>query len=246
MALSPSASEASKLLEAALEQMDGIIQGAKFDHGPVQTSLNKTSVSKVQSPVNEALVNLHSCLLQDDSVHAINIDANSVEFIFNWLRNNLLFDPGQSDSEADRENFQFQISMLNEQLERQNSRITELEHLLSAKNELLRKTEAALEHERSKTEKLQNHENSSTASELSPAGQMNNNTVLRLQSDLSKLKTKCNAYEKENFELRRLLGGDRTPKYLPISSPTHHSPSSSSSTPETEYVPGPAIGNLNC
>ena len=48
-----------------------------------------------------------------------------------------------------------------------------------------------------------------------------NNTVLRLQSDLSKLKTKCNTYEKENFELRRLLGGDRTPKYLPISSPTH-------------------------
>ena len=41
--LSPSASEASKLLEAALQQMDGIIQGAKFDHvGPVQTSLNSS------------------------------------------------------------------------------------------------------------------------------------------------------------------------------------------------------------
>jgi len=46
----------------------------------------------------------------------VNIDANSVEFIFNWLRNNLLFDPGQSDSEADRENLLFQMSMLNEQL----------------------------------------------------------------------------------------------------------------------------------
>ena len=127
--LSPSASEASKLLEAALEQMDGIIQGAKFDHvGPVQTSsnLSKTSctsaTTKIQSPVNEALQNLHSCLLQDDSVHSVNVDANSVEFVFNWLRNNLLFDPGQSDFEADRENFQFQMSMMTEQLERQNAR----------------------------------------------------------------------------------------------------------------------------
>lgn len=236
--LSPSASEASKLLEAALQQMDGIIQGAKFDHvGPVQTSLNSSkgqgSGSKIQSPVNEALQNLHSCLLQDDSVHLVNVDAHSVEFIFNWLRNNLLFDPGQSDFEADRENFQFQMSMLNEQLERQNSRITELEQLLAAKNELLKKTEVALEREQNSS--------SEKANSTSEQQQHPNNTVLRLQSDLSKLKTKCNTYEKENFELRRLLGGDRTPKYLPISSPTHphSSPSPSSSTPETEY--GPAI-----
>ena len=87
---------------------------------------------------------------------------------------------------------------------------------------VLRKTESALERERN---------NDKANSEQQP------NAVLRLQSDLSKLKTKCNTYEKENFELRRLLGGDRTPKYLPISSPTQHSPSPSSSTPETEYVP---------
>lgn len=56
-----------------------------------------------------------------------------------------------------------------------------------------------------------------------------------MQSDLAKLKTKCSTFEKENVELRRLVGGDRTPKYLPI---THHSPSpASSSTPETEHSP---------
>lgn len=83
MALSSPASEASKLLEAALEQMDGIIQGAKFD------------IPQPRSKVSEALRNLHTCLLQDDADGQIaNSDATSIEFIFNWLRNNLMFDPG--------------------------------------------------------------------------------------------------------------------------------------------------------
>lgn len=152
MALSPSASEASKLLEAALEQMDGIIQGAKFDHNP-QHQQRSTS----RSPVSEALRALHTCLLQDDSGadHLANLDAQSIEFVFNWLRNNLLFDPSPLAGQAKEDHFdnssehyQFQIQMLNEQMERQNTRIVELEQLLSAKNELLRKTEAALERER--------------------------------------------------------------------------------------------------
>ena len=54
---------------------------------------------------------------------------------------------------------------------------------------------------------------------------------------MAKLKTRCSTFEKENTELRRLVGGDRTPKYLPLS-PTAHSPSpSSSTTPETEQSP---------
>ena len=57
MDLSPSASEASKLLEAALEQMDGIIQGAKFEI-PAKPASN---------PVSEALRNLHTCLLREDA-----------------------------------------------------------------------------------------------------------------------------------------------------------------------------------
>ena len=91
MALSPSASEASKLLEAALEQMDGIIQGAKFDvpQPPIP------QVSRAKNPISEALRTLHTCLLQDDADRLIaNVDAHSVEFVFNWLRNNLMLDPG--------------------------------------------------------------------------------------------------------------------------------------------------------
>ena len=93
MALSPSASEASKLLEAALEQMDGIIQGAKFDvpQTPIQPQVSRSA----KNPISEALRTLHTCLLQDDADRLIaNVDAHSVEFVFNWLRNNLMLDPG--------------------------------------------------------------------------------------------------------------------------------------------------------
>ena len=91
MALSPSASEASKLLEAALEQMDGIIQGAKFDTPPHQAQ-GRTN----KGPISEALRTLHTLLLQQDDAdrQIANVDAHSVEFIFNWLRNNLMLDPG--------------------------------------------------------------------------------------------------------------------------------------------------------
>ena len=89
MDLSPSASEASKLLEAALEQMDGIIQGAKFEI-PAKNPSN---------PVSEALRNLHTCLLREDAAASQNlasVESQSIEFVFNWLRNNLMFDPGKN------------------------------------------------------------------------------------------------------------------------------------------------------
>ena len=93
MALSPSASEASKLLEAALEQMDGIIQGAKFDvpQPPIQSQVSRSA----KNPISEALRTLHTCLLQEDADRLIaNVDGHSVEFVFNWLRNNLMLDSG--------------------------------------------------------------------------------------------------------------------------------------------------------
>ena len=88
MDLSPSASEASKLLEAALEQMDGIIQGAKFEI-PAKPASN---------PVSEALRNLHTCLLREDASasNLASTEPQSIEFVFNWLRNNLMFDPGKN------------------------------------------------------------------------------------------------------------------------------------------------------
>ena len=150
--------------------------------------------------------------------------------IWNFTRFAILPFQSKEDYDSDRENFQFQLTLLNEQLDRQTTRITELEQLLTAKNELLRKTEAALERERN------NLMTASASSAANESTNQSNNAFLRLQSDVSKLRSKCGTLEKENFELRRLLGGDRTPKYLPIHSPNNqqHSPSPSSSTPETE------------
>ena len=101
MALSPTASEASKLLEAALEQMDGIIQGAKYEV-PQQPQQQQQPVHlhhhhgrAVKNPISEALRTLHTCLLQEDADRLVaTLDSNSVEFVFNWLRNNLMVDPG--------------------------------------------------------------------------------------------------------------------------------------------------------
>ena len=119
---------------------------------------------------------------------------------------------------------------MNEQLDRQSNRISELERLITNKNELLRKTEAALERER----------NSSTAAAsanvVSPQSVPEPN-VLMLQSEVAQLKNRCASLDKENVELRRLLGGDRTPKYLPLSphAAQHQTtPSPMSSTPDAE------------
>jgi len=191
MDLSPSASEASKLLEAALEQMDGIIQGAKFEI-PAKAANN---------PVSEALRNLHTCLLREDASASTlaSVEPESIEFVFNWLRNNLMFDPVQSQ-DAD----------LLEQVDRQVVRIRELEQLIHAKSEMLRQMESALERERN-----------------------SNEPMIRLQADLAQLKTKNQMLEKENNELRRLCGGDRTPKYLPIAAPSPRN-SDSDQSPATE------------
>jgi hypothetical protein len=48
----------------------------------------------------------------------------------------------------------------------------------------------------------------------SSAGRSN---VLPLQAEVAHLRQRCETLEKENSELRKLVGGDRTPKYLPIS-----------------------------
>lgn len=137
----------------------------------------------------------------------------------NNLMNSFIFSGGKEEFEAERENYLFQMSMLNEQLERQNTRISELEELITVKKELLRKTESALERERASNQEIANQAPSN---------------VLILQSEIAQLKNRCLEKEKENLELRRLLGGDRTPKYLPLS-PQHQPPSPLSSTPETEH-----------
>ena len=105
---------------------------------------------------------------------------------------------------------QSQDADLLEQVDRQVVRIRELEQLIHAKSEMLRQMESALERERN-----------------------SNEPMIRLQADLAQLKTKNQMLEKENNELRRLCGGDRTPKYLPIAAPSPRN-SDSDQSPATE------------
>ena len=279
---SPSASEASKLLEAALEQMDGIIQGAKFDmpHQQQQVehqqprqqvhhhqqSYNFQSSRQLPSvgnsaganEVTEALKHLHKCLARDSdqSRNLGNFDKDSVEFVFNWLKNNLVFkgmySNGSSNGngngitsweqadlmameermmqlETEKDNLHLETTVLSEQLDRHAHRIQELEQLLGAKKELLKKAEAALERERNQNNAV-NHQ--------SP-GTNNANSLLIMQSELAQVKARCANYERENGELRRLVEGNRTPRYLPIS--PQQPPSPMSSTPDQETAASPVV-----
>ena len=204
MELSPH-SEASKLLEAALEQMDGIIQGAKFEmpaffddaNGNARSAGNGNDAADpsasvavtapspmplrfgLSSPlpsvsVPEALDQLKLAILNDKNAAAgkgdaslrPHLDGDTVTFLSRWLKNNPYPKSGgirESDydeegdelaleerllhAESERDALGLQASILGEQVGRQTSRLQDMEQLLAAKKELLRKTEMALDRE---------------------------------------------------------------------------------------------------
>ena len=283
MALSPH-SEASKLLEAALEQMDGIIQGAKFempnyfgdvsdgnvtDEGaapnresppmPMPTPTANTCSSPAATAtagaaacggvsdygsnggIPEALEHLKMAILHDRHVFDYSdsgaqsivsrpeLNRETVTFLSRWLKNNpypqtgdgsdghrqlrgVDDDGGDGDTptvvvhledrllhaESERDALQLQASILGEQLERQGMRLHDMEQLLNAKKELLRKTEMALDRER----------------KARTAAEEGNRNL----SELSRLRHRCSTLEKENEELRKICSGNRVPTYLDLPS----------------------------
>jgi hypothetical protein len=273
MDLSPH-SEASKLLEAALEQMDGIIQGAKFEmpnYFPAEEKPSSSTTNggagvfairdiscsplspsspppgqplKSLSPsrfyldgngpitVPEALDQLKLAILNDKngfevSASATNIksrrpllDVETVTFLSRWLRNNpypksAFCDDGEGQrrdhdddqllaledrilhADSERDALTLQLNILGEQTERLGIRLHDMEQLLAAKKELLKKTEMALERERK----------ARTAAEEGN----------RSFGELTRLKKMCSALERENEELRKICAGNKTPKYLNLS-----------------------------
>ena len=271
MDLSPH-SEASKLLEAALEQMDGIIQGAKFEmpayfddangNGSARSVGNGNDVPAADAPapvgvtapspkplrfglssplptvtVPEALDQLKLAILNDKNSFESrdkgelslrpHLDGDTVTFLSRWLKNNpypksaggdhrgIDYDDGEGDplamieerllhAESERDALGLQVSILGEQVGRQTSRLQDMDQLLSAKKELLRKTEMALDRERT----------ARTALEES-------NGHL---GELTRLRKRCSELERENEELRKICTGNRTPRLLNLS-PTMGSPS---------------------
>jgi len=85
-------SEASRMLEAALEQMDGIIQGAKyelpqFDNFNIQDS-NYNPPMAATLPVRDALRNLKQSILSSPGNVLSHADTDTRDFLYNWLKNN--------------------------------------------------------------------------------------------------------------------------------------------------------------
>ncbi len=231
-------SEASKLLEAALEQMDGIIQGAKYDipnYSELQSNGHNSSSSgdarrqtaamqTAPSPsarrrqICEALKTLRGAILDANEAELTGVvteaDQETARFLAHWLQNNPPHPRSRGQEEEDdsvlfrleerlvrleseRDAAGLSATMAREQLERQESRMADLEQLLEAKKELLRKTEAALERERQARKALE---------EENPH-----------YSEIAHLKGRCAELELENQELRKICGGNRTPRYLPLS-----------------------------
>ena len=186
-------SEASKLLEAALQQMDGIIQGARFD------SMNELNGNGIQhSDINnvvDSMKALKSSIIKNGSQKPPLGSEDVCDFLSRWLRspsNNL---DDLIRTEAERDSLALERNSLRDQCVRQGARIVELEQLLAAKKELLKKTEQALERERNK-------------------GPVSPNSAL---AELIPMRNRVSALEQENAELRRIIGGNKSPRYVNIS-----------------------------
>jgi len=204
--------EASRLLEAALQQMDGIIQGAKFEI-PNYEDRREEEESEASRALADAVRNLKVAIVDADQKDLArlkaNLDADTAGFLGRWLTTNQ--QPASSAHEASRaaaadaqvEVMRGQLEAVQEERDRQGRRLADLEQLLAAKKELLRKTEQALDRERNARASMEARLSAPT----SPA-------------EASHLRAKMAELEAENRELRRLVGGERTPRYLPLSSPS--------------------------
>lgn len=169
--------EASKMLEAALQQMDGIIAGT-------QQELKKLSISECSSSapasVKDALDQLQS------TIELVGADKREV---YSWVLALIGMpevDERMQRLESDKDSLQMQVSILMDQIDAQTEKISDLERGLSERSYQLQRSEETLQKEmlsRSSAETRQ----------------------LELLSDLSSLKLRYAALEKENLEMRGQL-----------------------------------------
>ena len=233
-------SEASKLLEAALLQMDGIIQGTKYDagaeaangRGARESSLSgydnggrffhstgspdpPVSLSDALAILQEAIVKNHT-----DPINLSPRDVELAQFIYFWLEQTNAKGPERVDEsdqvllKKEKDSLRLEVSLLHQQLEEKNQHLLQLEQALHDKH-------SSPEHK----------------------------AMIMLNSELSQFKAEVERLEKENAELRNLCSGGRVPRYLPLSpqmpqtNPRHRkhplasSPSDNDASPTTETPP---------
>ncbi|XP_076161418.1 liprin-beta 1 isoform X2 [Ptiloglossa arizonensis] len=132
--LTKNSSEASKMLEAALLQMDDIISG-------VCTESNNEGSTEWKDSVKEATRNLISAIKNAPSPPSAP-DAATTEILLQWMQPERL-----RKSENERGALCMEVSVLSEQVDAQSTKIQELESILREKKDSLRRMEEALQKE---------------------------------------------------------------------------------------------------
>ena len=244
--------EASKLLEAALEQMDGIIQGTRYEppsnshhhcltendsfnlnfqsnhhHGFSSSSTEGSELSEAMRRMQIAIQNVS---LDHQQVVKLSIrDKDVEESILNWIearRASEGYTNSRHRTNESKNNHEYNHSQMKDRLAQmedenlgfkeqvtvQNEQIVELEKKLKKVQEQMRNRndEEQVAVETTADNGCGDALNTSTASAAPSAA---------LQSELIQLKNRCSDLEKQNVELRKVCGGNRTPRYLDLNNP---------------------------
>ena len=240
--------EASKMLEAALEQMDGIIQGTKYDHpstvnqqncsttndlnlnlSNLHTNFRSASSSSAQPNVSElldAMKRLHLAIqnIPEDTCLRLSVRERDIEdSIFNWIEGRRRAE-GIGREFDDMRNFNYEFSGLEERIMKLKDENHGLKEQVNVKNGHISELEKTIldvsngKHcQPGDSTKLERTLNVTDGLDTGCGDAVNTSThSTAIQAEHIQLKNRCSDLEKENLELRKLCGGNRTPKYLDL------------------------------
>uniref|UniRef100_A0A4W4EA46 SAM domain-containing protein n=1 Tax=Electrophorus electricus TaxID=8005 RepID=A0A4W4EA46_ELEEL len=186
-------SDASDMLAAALEQMDGIIAGSKvLDYS--------NGIFDCQSPTSPFMGSLRALHLLEDLRGVLElmdteereglrcqIPDTTADSLVEWLQGNLvltgdIYQDRLNRLESDKESLVLQVSVLTDQVEAQGEKIRDLDQCLEEHRDKLNATEHMLQQELVCRSALETQK-------------------MELMSELSNLKLKLTALEKESIDL---------------------------------------------
>ena len=247
--------EASKMLEAALEQMDGIIQGTKYEHPssivnhpslsttsdlnlnisskqhPNYRSPSSSSIQPNVSELLDAMKRLHLAIqhIPEDTCLRLSVRERDIEdSIYNWIKSRRR-EEGMGSELDDIRNFNCEFAALEDRilkLEEENHGLKEQDAVKNNHISDLKKSVLEARNEKhylsSEVTKLEGTLNVTEGLETGCGDALNTSTfstpAAALQAEHIQVKNRCADLEKENLELRKLCGGNRTPKYLDLNS----------------------------
>ena len=247
--------EASKMLEAALEQMDGIIQGTKYDHPSISNQQNFSTSNELNrnvpnphsnyrsaggstvdqpnvSELLDAMRRLHLAIqnISDDTCLRLSVRERDIEdSIFHWIEGRRRAEGIGRDLD-DIRNFNYEFSALEDRISKLEEQNHELKEQVDIKSNHISDLERTILEDRSgrrnyseDNSRLEGTFNTTEGLDTGCGDALNTSSgstpTAALQAEHIQLKNRCSDLEKENLELRKLCGGNRTPKYLDLNNP---------------------------